>query len=353
MNGLLVFKMKYRLPILICVLLLTAAGIFWVQSRMESVTPSVIKTNCDRVKQCIRAERAWPPSMESCPKILVPETIRSRNKDGKWGYSLNFGECSKDSIIAPKFDIAEKFGNNGLAKVSRNGKWGYVNLKAEEVIPLHFDEVGDFDFGLVPVRLHNKWGYFNAQGQVAVPINFDAVSGLWRDELSAVQLQGKWGYVTPRGETIIKPVFDKATEFQKGLAKVEVNKRWGVINTAGDIIIPPAFDAIFSTTDARMLLVALNRRYGYYDSNGKEIIPPRLVKPVQARYNSGGVQVALNATALMPADNASATTPDVLTNAWYFLDAPNEKLRFDENGKAQFWHNGEWLYTSQAGMLLR
>jgi len=293
--------------------------------------------------------------MESCPKILVPETIRSRAKNGKWGYSMSLGECSKGSIISPQFDVAEKFGYNGLAKVSRNGKWGYVNLKGEEVIPLHFDEVKDFDFGLVPVRLNDKWGYFNAQGQIAVPINFDAVSGVWRNELSAVQLQGKWGYVNPRGETVIKPSFDKVTEFRNGMAKIEIDERWGSINTAGDVIIAPTFDAIFSTADSRLLLVALDQKYGYFDNKGKEIIPTLLVKPVKARYNSGGVQVVLNTAALTPVMDATApsATPDVLLNAWYFLDSPNEKLRFDKNGKAQLWRNGEWFYISQKGMLLK
>ena len=345
--------MKYRLPILICVLLLTAVGIFLIQPRIESAASSISKTDCDRVKQCLRAERAWPPGMESCPRILVPETVRSRSKDGKWGYSISFGECSKDSIITPKFDVAEKFGYNGLAKVSRNDKWGYVNLKGEEVIPLHFDEVGDFDFGLVPVRLNNKWGYFNAQGQIAVPITFDAVSGIWRNELSAVQLRGKWGYVNPRGDTVIKPSFDKATEFREGSAKVEVNRKWGTINTAGNVIISPAFDAIFSTADSRLLLVSLNQKYGYLDSKGKEIIPTRLAKPVRARFNSGGVQVVLNPSVLTPDSTPPAANPDVLTSAWYFLDSPNEKLRFDENGKAQLWRKGTWFYVSQKGMLVK
>ena len=292
--------------------------------------------------------------MEACPRILVPETIRSRDKDGKWGYSISLGECSNDNIITPKFDVAEKFGYNGLAKVSRNGKWGYINLKGEEIIPLHFDEVGDFDFGLVSVRLHNKWGYFNAQGQIAVPTNFDAVSGVWRNELSAVQLQGKWGFVNPSGETVIKPNFDKVTEFRDGSARVQVNRKWGTINTTGEVIIAPTFDAIFSTADSRLLLVSLNQKYGYFDNKGKEIIPPRLVKPVKARYNSGGVQVVLNAAVLTPEDGNASTpaTPDVLTNAWYFLDSPNEKLRFDENGKAQLWRNGAWFYVSQKGMLV-
>jgi hypothetical protein len=352
-------SMKYRLPALLLVVSLTAGGIFLIQSQIEpeSEKPSAAskKTSCNLVKQCLRAEIAWPPGMESCARILAPETVRSRGKDGKWGYSINSEECSKDPIISPRFDTAEKFGYNGLAKVSRDGKWGYVNLKGYEIIPLHHDEAGDFDFGLVPVKLNKMWGYYNAQGQIAVPINFDAVSGIWRDELSAVQLRGKWGYVNPQNETVIAPRFDRVTAFRKGFAKVEVKRKWGIINTAGEAIIAPAFDAIFSTDDDRLFLVALNQKYGYVDSNGREIIPPRLLKPVRARYNSGGVQVALNAEALTPASPASAATasPDVRTGAWYFLDSPNEKLRFDENGKAQFWRNGEWFYISQAGMLLK
>ena len=350
--------MKYRLPILIFVLLLTAGGIFLIQPQIESesVKPSAIsnKPSCDRVKQCLRAERAWPSGMESCPKLLAPETARSRSKDGKWGYSMDFGECSKDTIISPRFDTAEKFGYNGLAKVSRDGKWGYVNLKGEEIIPLHYDEVGDFHDGLVPVKLKNKWGYFDAQGQIAVPIHFDAVSGIWsaEDGLLAVQLQNKWGYVNPRGETVIKPGFEKATTFQKGFAKVQVNQKWGVINTAGDTIIKPIYDAIFSTDDAQLFLVALNKKYGYVDSKGREIIPPHLPKPVKARYNSGGVQVVLNTEVLTPVSNAlsTAAAPDVLTSAWYFIDA---ELRFDSNGKAQLWRNGEWFYITPKGMLVK
>jgi len=355
--------MKYRLPILICVLLLTAIGIFWVQPRMESAKPSATKTNCEIVKRCLNAETAWPPGMESCPKILVPETIRSRSKDGSWGYSMNMGKCSDKQFISPRFEVAEKFGLNGLAKVSRDGKWGYVNLKGEEIIPLHFDEVGDFEYGLVPVKnFNNKWGYFNALGQPAVPFDFDAVSGVWRDNLSAVQLRVlhkgalvyKWGYVNPSGETVIKPSFDNVTEFRYGLAKVEVNQRWGLINTAGEFILKPTFDAIFSTNDASLFLVSLNRKYGYFNNKGKEIIPPRLAKPIQLRYDeSGALQALLNTDVLTPATNIAATPPDVHIGRWHFLDSYNEKLRFDENGKAQFWRNGEWFNINSRGMLIK
>ena len=346
--------MKYRLPILICVLLLTAIGIIWIQPRMDSTKSSGIKPNCSRVKQCLRAEVAWPQGMEYCPSTLAPWTVRNRSRDGKWGYSMSIRECASDTIISPRFDVAEKFGLNGLAKVSRDGKWGYVNLKGEETIELIFDAVGDDDYGLIPVRVNDKWGYVNTQGQIAVRPRFDEVSGVWGDEhnRSAVQLQGKWGYVAPNGDTVIEPRFDRVTGFHKGFAKVEMNRRWGLINKAGETVIAPSYDAIFSTHDDNLFLVVLNRRYGYFDNTGREIIPPRLVKPPKVRHNSARYQVSLSQEMLVSDDAAAtAATPDVRINGWYFLDSPKEKLRFDENGKAQFWRNGEWFYINSKGML--
>ncbi|MDR2924666.1 MAG: WG repeat-containing protein [Azoarcus sp.] len=358
MNSLSVFNTrppkkspKYRLPILIGILLLTAVGIFLAQPWINSVEPSAIKTSCDKIRQCLRVEQAWPPGMEYCPRVLVPGAARHR-ANGKWGYSVNFEECGADSIIPAKFDVAEKFAFNGLAKVSQGGKWGYVNLKGGEAIPLNYDEVGDFDHGMVPVKRNGKWGYSDAQGLITVPTHFDAVSGIWQDGLSAVLVQGKWGYVNPHGEMAIKPGFDRVTKFQDGLARVQIKRKWGIINTAGELVIQPSFDAIFQTSDPHLLLVARNQKYGYFDDKGKEIIPPHLIKPVRARYNSGGWQIVLNSAALSSASSAAAASYNVLLSAWHFLDTPNEKLRFDENGKAQLWRNGEWFHVSQAGKLI-
>jgi hypothetical protein len=337
--------MKYRLPLFVTALLLTALIIFW-QPRMESAKPASNKADCGRVKQCLSAENAWPPGMEYCPAVLVPWTHRERSKDNKWGYSIDSGECSKQQLIAPRYDIAEKFGNNGLAKVSKNGKWGYINLKGGESIPLNFDEIGDFNFGLVPVKSNNKWGYYNAQGFSVTPfLNFDEVSGIWRNERSAVQINKKWGYINPTGETVIAPKFGKASEFMDGLAKVELNGKWGVIDTTGKTILPPNYDVIFSVANVPLLLVSLDGKYGYFDYKGNEVIPLYLTTPVKVR--DGGsmkIQANLNETTWTLADNVPAVI-EVNPNQWFYINnGEKEKLRFDENGKAQLWRNGEWFY---------
>ena len=338
--------MKYRLPLFVTALL-TALIIFW-QFHTESIKPASNKADCEKIKQCLSTQNAWPPGMEYCPAVLVPWTHRERSKDNKWGYSIDAGECRKQQLIAPRYDIAEKFGNNGLAKVSWNGKWGYINLKGEERVQLNFDEVGDFNFSMVPVKSNNKWGYVNAQDFSVPPrLNFDEVSGIWRDQRSAVRINGKWGYINPESEIVITPEFDKASEFMNGLAKVELNGKWGVINEVGKTILPPNYDVIFSVANMPnmpLLLVSLDGKYGYFDNKGNEIIPPYLITPVKVR--DGGsmkIQVNLNETTWTSDDNVSGVI-EVKPNGWFYLNETNEKLRFDANGKAQLWQNGEWFY---------
>ncbi|MDR3212557.1 MAG: WG repeat-containing protein [Azoarcus sp.] len=344
--------MKRRSPIFMIVLLFTVVILLLIQHRLESMKPNPDMPNCDKIRQCLKAYSAWPTGMQYCPAILAPLTVKTRSMSGKWGYSVNYEGCSTDQIVETRYDIAEKFGNNGLAKVKSGDKWGYINLKGEEVIQLFFDEVGDFHYGLVPVKSNGKWGYFNAQGQVAVPPAFDAVSGTWHDGLSAVEVNGKWGYIDPRGGTVIAPKFDQVTEFTGGLAKVESNGKWGVVDTQGSMVIPLNFDVIFSTTDPDLLLTALGRKYGYFDAKGNEIIPARLAKPVQMRRDgSGAIQVHLNDSTLTIAsgDTGNSIVP---VNGWFYLAATNEKVRFDENGKALLWRKGEWFYINSRGRLI-
>lgn len=70
------------------------------------------------------------------------------NPDGEW-----FEQ-------APVFDFHE-----GLARVWKDGKYGFVNRDGEEVFSCQFDQAQDMSEGLAAVCRNDKWGYIDAQGQ--------------------------------------------------------------------------------------------------------------------------------------------------------------------------------------------
>ena len=108
---------------------------------------------------------------------------------GYYAYAkLLHGGNDKDAIVelTPEFVSAiqkyEKLGpfSEGLAAVMRDGKWGYINTKGEEVIPCQFPNPDDyyiaspFSEGLALVQKEGKWGFVNTEGVEAIPISIEA-----------------------------------------------------------------------------------------------------------------------------------------------------------------------------------
>ena len=54
--------------------------------------------------------------------------------------------------------------NEGFAAVQKDGKWGYINTKGEQIIECKFDDVGYFNEGFAPVQKDGKYGYINTKG---------------------------------------------------------------------------------------------------------------------------------------------------------------------------------------------
>lgn len=108
---------------------------------------------------------------------------------GYYAYAkLLHGGNDKEAIVelTPEFVSAiqkyEKLGSfsEGLAAVMRDGKWGYINTKGEEVIPCQFPNpyedyiASPFSEGLALVQKDGKWGFVNTEGVEVIPINIDA-----------------------------------------------------------------------------------------------------------------------------------------------------------------------------------
>lgn len=83
----------------------------------------------------------------------------------------------------------------GLAKASEGGLWGFANVAGEIVIPIQFQSVLDFKLGVARVQKNNKMGVIRQDGRYLIPAEYDTLEsigyGLYR-----AQKGDAWGVVS-------------------------------------------------------------------------------------------------------------------------------------------------------------
>ena len=168
------------------------------------------------------------------------------------------------------FDSAFHF-YNGVARVMTDGrKWNYIDKSGKPLITFDYDEVGNFHDGMAWVTKDGKYGYINTSGELVIPMVYDvfeydeetsggvvyiidAIMHDFSEGLAAVLINGKCGFMDKTGELVIPAVYDGnffigewgayQPTFKNGLARVikegeSGNPGWGIINTAGETVVP-------------------------------------------------------------------------------------------------------------------
>ena len=120
---------------------------------------------------------------------------------------------------------------NAIFGVKKGGKWGYIDGYGKVIIPLEYEEVGNFSEGLAAVRKDGKWGYINLKNEVVIPFEF-----------------------TNRG----------VSSFKNGVAKYYTDSGIGLINMKGEIIAEPKYNSIEYVRE-NVAIVSFDSYYYLYD----------------------------------------------------------------------------------------
>lgn len=114
---------------------------------------------------------------------------------------------SGESVTSAIYDNIERY-CNGLARVFKDGKWGFIDESGAEIIPCEYDQAGDFNDGIAGVCKGDKWGIINNYGQVIFPFELDfccwSVQGY-----AIINIAGKSGVIDASGKMIIPCEYDK------------------------------------------------------------------------------------------------------------------------------------------------
>ena len=108
--------------------------------------------------------------------------------------SINFAKNGYDYVDSTSKKIVSKYTydqafpfSEGLARVSRNGYWGFINKNGEEVIRPRYIHAKDFSEGLASVSLakieteedgyvrykDEKYGMINSNGKTIIDFNYE------------------------------------------------------------------------------------------------------------------------------------------------------------------------------------
>ncbi len=187
-------------------------------------------------------------------------------------------------IVKPQYRTGAEHGfAEGLVWVESDGKWGCINGKGENVIAFKFAGPSSFSDGLAPVTLADSTndaglltpstGYIDKSGAFVIAPQFN-LAWKFSEGLARVDMAGKMTYINKQGKTVFTIANGGwADEFSEGLANVSIRKgsgpeSWGYINRNGEFVIKPQFQQA-KPFYRGLAQVFLNGQMGYIDKTGQ------------------------------------------------------------------------------------
>ncbi|WP_258525698.1 WG repeat-containing protein [Paenibacillus sp. YN15] len=208
---------------------------------------------------------------------LFPASVNTTSGQ-MWGYVDAGGKMR----LAPVYDYAENFQNNGLAVVSKGGKNGIINTGGQFVVEPRFDSIGEFSEGRAVVS-DDKGAYvIDEQGRRVTPP--DKVytyiqpysDGRALFYLSSPEGNAAYGYLDRDGAEVIPATFMEGTDFRNGKAVVKVKDGlYRLIGLQGETLTELPYAFVGPLSEGVMAYQATDGgKYGYVNEQGAVVIAP-------------------------------------------------------------------------------
>lgn len=203
-------------------------------------------------------------------KILIPFSSK-----GKMGFIDK--ETGNIAIEAQYCPIQSRPFFDGLAKVCKGDKYGFIDKAGRIVINIEYDAARDFSEGLVAVAKNGKWGFIDKTGRTVINFEYNFAES-FSDGLAAIQKNGKWSYIDKTGEKVIDLESNKSINgignFSEGLSNIYITKpmgKYGFIDKTGRTTVDFKYDWASDFSEG-LVYVEKNGKWGFIDQTGKTII---------------------------------------------------------------------------------
>lgn len=206
---------------------------------------------------------------------------------------MSYLESLQTDEIESAYDYVGEF-HEGLARVRKGMKWGYIDKTENIVIPLIYKIAYNFENGVAIVSktivdhgYNYSHGYINRNGHVLTDFVYEefelsCCEGLIRmSEMNYRSHKQFWGFIDTNGEKVIPFIYDSVSDFHEGLASVIKEGKIGFIDKMGNEVIPFMYDGAFEFQyhnqrfdfHEGMVRVIKDGKWGFIDKNGNVVIP--------------------------------------------------------------------------------
>lgn len=157
------------------------------------------------------------------------------------GKEMGFVDYSGEALLSPTYEkdapaTSYQF-HDGRMKVKKNGKYGFINDKLEEVIPCQYDEANDFANNFASVKKNGFWGIINTNNESVTPFGYKKISPFVNGMAAVVNESDSIGFLNQYGLIAIPFSYDNIGEPQfsaDGICKISQNGKWFYIDKQGN-----------------------------------------------------------------------------------------------------------------------
>lgn len=146
------------------------------------------------------------------------------------GKTIGFGLISKDGKVRvqPIYDAMVVGFVDGVMKVGKKDKWGWVDQQGKEIVAPQYDDIQETPAveGLRAVRKAKLNGFIDLSGKVVIPLQYASTEIAGEGMIAVMNEPQKWGYINMQNQLIIPYLFGSPQPFKNGKA-VQLQKEDG------------------------------------------------------------------------------------------------------------------------------
>jgi hypothetical protein len=176
------------------------------------------------------------------------QQLAAAKKSGKWGVVNGNGEWVIEPIY-DDFDYWINFESHGATPAKLGEKWFLIDRTGKRTSNAQFDTLVATQDGLFRVTVDGKEGVVDKYGQYVVKAVFDRIGFFGKEGIANAWIGDRKLFIDRTGKEVLSGRFQSIGYFENGWAAAKTKGKWGAINTLGKWILKPIYQCVGTCFD--------------------------------------------------------------------------------------------------------